>query len=348
MLCCRQSRKLVDKFGSPAQALAASKSRLETVPGLSHGIASAIKSEADPDQARRIAARIIQLGWTVLFPDDTRYPGNLKQLDDYPPVLFVTGDLPPADLKVIAIVGTRHATEKGKMFAHWLAGQLTQHGLVVVSGMAEGIDSAAHWGAIDAGGKTVAVWGTSLEIIYPPSNRQLAEKIRATGAVLSEYLPETRPDKSTFPDRNRIISGLAEAVIVIEAGERSGALITANYALEQGRDLFAVPGLPGADNAAGTNTLIKKGAHLLTGPDDIFEQLPRLKGEVAAKRFSAMPDLSDVERKMLGCLAEGPLQIDKLARQAELPVSVLMGYMLALEIKGIVRELSGKRFVLAE
>jgi DNA processing protein len=341
-------RKLVAAFGSPAQALAAPKSQLEAVPGLSHGLASAIKTECDDTKARQVAARIGQLGWTVLFPDDDVYPAALKQLEDYPVLLFAAGEVPGSDQKMIAMVGTRHATEKGKLFAHWLAGRLAGNGLTVVSGMAEGIDSASHQGALDVGGRTVAVWGTSLEIVYPPSNRRLAEQLTHDGVVFSEYLPDTHPDKSTFPERNRIISGLAEAVIVVEAGEHSGALITAGFALEQGREVFAVPGLPGSENAAGTNALIKRGAHLLTQPEDIFEQLPRLRGEVVARKFSALPDMTDMERKMVACLAEGPQQIDQLSRMTKLSVGDLMGFMLALEIKGIVRELSGKRFVLAE
>jgi len=340
--------KLVSRFGTPAGVLSASHSELETVPGVSLTTAQAIKSAYDGEEARQIASRIVQLGWSVMFPDEVDYPVLLGNISQPPPVLFRLGEPPSPDDKMIAIIGTRRATEKGSMFTRRLASGLAQQGVVVVSGMAEGIDTAAHRGALDGGGKTVAVWGTSLDIVYPPSNKSLATEIRERGAIYSEYLPCTRPDKSTFPDRNRIISGMSDGAVVVEAGARSGALITASYALEQGRELFAVPGAPNADNSVGTNSLIKKGANLLTDVDDIFEQLPRLKGEVAARRFKASPDLTEMERKVVDMLSEGPLQIDQLSRRTDLPVPELMGFVLALEMKGVVQELFGKRFVLAE
>ncbi len=340
--------RLVSRFGTPAGALAASMSDLETVPRISLTVAQAIKSSYDGVTARQIASRIIQLGWSVLFPGEGDYPELLNHISQPPPILFRLGDPPSPNDKMIAIIGTRHATEKGMMFTRRLASGLAQQGVVVISGMAEGIDTAAHRGALDGGGKTIAVWGTSLDIVYPQSNRSLAAEIRGKGAVYSEYLPETRPDKSTFPERNRIISGMSEGAVVVEAGVKSGALITAACAAEQGRELFAVPGAPDAGNSVGTNSLIKKGASLLTEVDDIFEQLPRLKGEVAARRFKALPDLTEMERKVVDLLSEGPLQIDQLSRQTDLPVSEMMGFVLALEMKGIVQELFGKRFVLAE
>jgi len=341
-------RKLVEGFGSPSAALSASKSELEAVPGMSHGLASAIKTEYDGDRARETAARIIQLGWTVLFADDEEYPKSLLETPDPPVLLFQMGSCVSPDERMIAIVGTRHATENGRLFTHRLAGELARAGLTVVSGMAEGIDSAAHRGALDGGGRTIAVWGTSLDIIFPASNKRLAQEILAQGAIYSEYLPGTHADVSTFPERNRIISGLVEGVVVVEAGAKSGALITARCALDQGRELFAVPGSPEAQKSEGTNKLLKKGARLLTGVEDIFQELPRLKGEVTAKRFRARPDMSDIELKMVDFLSHGPLQIDQLSRLAELPIPDLMGFMFALELKGVVRELSGKRFVLAE
>ncbi len=340
--------RLIQKFGSPASALSASVQELEAVPFLSHALATAIKQQADPETARATAARIIQLGWDVLFPDILGYPVALARIPDPPPILFRLGDPIHEDDKLVAIVGTRHPSERGKLFTAKLAGDLARAGITVVSGMAEGIDSAAHAGALDAGGKTIAVWGTSLDIIYPPTNKKLAERIAKQGAVYSEYIPGTNPDKAFFPERNRIISGLSEAIIVIEAGAKSGALITAEHAIEQGRELFAVPGSPDALTSLGTNSLIKKGARLLTGIQDLFDDLPRLAGKVSAKRFQSLPDLTDMERKMIALLAEGPVQIDNLSRSANLTVSEVLEYMLALELKGVVQELSGKRFMLSE
>lgn len=340
--------RLIQKFGSPSAALSASVQELEAVPSLSHALATAIKQQADPETARATAARIIQLGWEVLFPNTVEYPVFLARIPDPPPILFRMGDPIHEDDKLVAIVGTRHPSERGKLFTAKLAGDLARAGITVVSGMAEGIDSAAHAGALDAGGKTIAIWGTSLDIVYPPTNKKLAERIGKQGAIYSEYPPGTNPDKGYFPERNRIISGLSEAVIVIEAGTKSGALITADLAIEQGRELFAVPGPPDALTSIGTNSLIKKGARLLTGIQDLFDDLPRLAGKVSAKRFQALPDLTDMERKMITLLAEGPVQIDILSRSANLTISEVLEYMLALELKGVVQELSGKRFMLSE
>jgi DNA processing protein len=185
-------------------------------------------------------------------------------------------------------------------------------------------------------------------MLFPLSNKALAEEIKKNGAVYSEYLPGTRPDKITFPERNRIISGLSVGVIVVEAGEKSGALITATHALEQGREIFAVPGAPDSSRSRGVNNLIKKGARLLTSAEDVFEEIPQLKSGILVKKFKKLPELTDIERKIIEHFSEGPLQIDQLSRDAALPVSELMEFLLAMEIKGVVRELPGKRFVLSE
>lgn len=339
-------RRLVTQFGSPSAALGARLSELEAVPGISSALAKAIKSEVDVQSAQDMAARVLKLGWTVLTPESPEYPSMLKEVADAPVLLFRLGEPLPSDARTIAIVGTRHPSEKGKRFCKSLATDLAQSGVTVVSGMAEGIDSAAHAGALEGGGKTVAIWGTSLDIVYPSGNRALAQKIQASGAVYSEYLPGTGPEKAYFPERNKIISGMCEAVIVIEGGLKSGALITADAALNQGRELFAVPGAPDAAMSVGTNHLIKKGARLLTSAKDLFEELPRLTGKIVAKQFAAIPDLTDAERQMVELLSDGPMQLDHLSRLTERPVADLMSYLLALELKGIVQELSGKRFAL--
>ena len=351
--------RLVRAFGSPGAALAAPISQLVTVSGISRGIASDIRKSADPTKAAKTgrwtlmrrdqaAARVIQLGWEALFIEDDRYPAPLRRIPDAPPLIFRLGAGWSNEDKAIAIVGTRHATESGRRFTHGLAAALAREGIIVVSGMAEGIDSAAHQGALDAHGQTIAVWGSSLDIVFPSSNRQLAEKIVAQGAVYSEYLPGTHPDKATFPERNRIISGLADGVIVVEAGKKSGALITARFALEQGRELFAVPGSPGARMSEGANDLIKTGARLLTSVEDVFDELPRLKGEVVARKFSQLPDLTEMERSIVKHLSTEPRQVDKVARGAGMAVEELLGYLLTLELKGLVVEMSGKRFALTE
>lgn len=340
------SNRLIKEFGSPSSALAASVSKLEAVRGLSHRTASAIKEHYDSELSRRIAARIIQLGWAVLFPDDSDYPTNLTQIHTPPPLLFRLGQAISPDDKQIAIVGTRHATEAGRLFTHRLASDLAKAGIIVVSGMAEGIDSSAHRGALEGGGRTVAVWGTPLDRVFPAVNRKLAEQIREQGATYSEYFPGVEVNPANFSERNRIISGLSEGVVVVEAGRKSGALITAKHALDQGRELFAVPGHPHADKSIGTNDLVRMGARLLTGVNDIFDELPRLKGEVSARRFKQLPEFTEMERSLVDHLATGPQQIDQLCRKVSLPVSETMEYLLALELKGVVRELTGKRFTL--
>ncbi|HEX2896928.1 MAG TPA: DNA-processing protein DprA, partial [candidate division Zixibacteria bacterium] len=247
--------KLIKVFGDTRGVFEAPIDRLAEINGISRSQASTIKSEMNFDKAEQSAARIVQLGWNVLFLEDENYPYSLKQISDAPPILFSAGRPISTNDKLIAIVGTRLPSESGKVFTYNLAEKLAQEGIAVVSGMAEGIDSAAHRGALDAGGNTIAVWGSSLDIVYPSSNKSLAEEIRTKGTIFSEYFPETQPDKDTFPRRNRIISGLSLGTIVIEAGEKSGALITANHALEQGRELFAVPGAPDASRSRGVNNL---------------------------------------------------------------------------------------------
>ncbi len=340
--------KLVGQFGTPSDVFERSLGDLEKVTGISRTLATAIKSASNRDASKAIYARIVQLGWEILFPEHAVYPQPLCSAPDSPPLLFRVGSAWSPSDKMIAIVGTRHASEKGKQFTTTLAGELTRAGMTIVSGMAEGIDSAAHLGALEAGGKTVAVWGTPLNLVYPPINRGLAEKIARSGSIYSEYLPDTRVDPAYFPERNRVISGLSEATIVVEAGWKSGALITADCAIAQGRELFAVPGAPDSPQSLGTNTLIKKGARLLTGPQDLFDEIPRLRGEVTAHRFQALPDLTDTEKRVVSAMAGGPFQLDQLSRLVEVPVAELLEYLLALELKGVVQELSGKRFVLSE
>ena len=341
--------RLVKTFGSPSRALHTSVSKLEAVSGISSSLARDIKEKFDAEKARQMAARVIQLGWTVLFSDRQDFPASLSNISsgDIPPVLFCEGS-GAIESNAIAIVGTRHPTEEGRLFAFNLAASLAKAGITVVSGMAEGVDSAAHKGALEAGGQTIAVWGSSLDIVYPSSNKTLAGQIKSNGLTISEYFPGTSPERAHFPERNRIISGLSEGVVVVEAGQKSGALITAYQALSQQRELFAVPGRPGAKMSEGSNILIKKGARLLTSVDDICEELPRLKGKVLSKKFVQLPDMTDNEKKIIELLSSGPQQIDQLAQGAGLPVSDLMEFLLALELKGAVRELSGKRFVLSE
>lgn len=339
---------LVRKFGSAPGVLGAPLEELKAVNGISDNLARAIKKGGNIKQARETANKIEKLGWTVLLTDDPEYPVELNRISDYPPMLFRLGEPTLPHEKMIAVVGTRRCSDESRRFTRQLARDLTEAGLVVVSGMAEGIDGAAHHGALDASGKTVAVWGTSLEIVFPVGHKQLARQIEATGTIYSEILPGVPTDKSFFPARNRIISGLAEGVIVVEASDKSGALITAEQALDQGRELFAVPGSPGSKRFSGTNRLIKQGANLLTEAADVFKAIPRLQDNARASKLHQLPEMTEMERLMVDQMADGPVQIDHLSRLMELPVSDLMGFLLALELKGLVQEVSGKRFCLSD
>ncbi len=327
----------------------ASIAELSQLDGISTTTAKAIHAGSDKASAAEIAARVIQLGWQTWLLESESYPFRLKQISDPPPFIFGFGETISFSEPMIAIVGTRHPTDRGRMFASTLAGELASRGIPVVSGMAEGIDSAAHMGAIEAKGKTLAVLGCSLDYVSSTLRRQLANTISQNGLLLSEYLPGTRPDKSTFPGRNRIISGLVEGVVVVEAGKKSGALITATHAIEQNKTLFAVPGAPDATMSQGTNELIKQGARLITSVTDIFEELPQLgKAVLVGKTALKLPSMTKAERAIFDSVAEGPKQIDQLSRSLKVPIADLMEFLLALELKGVVRELSGKRFTIAE
>lgn len=339
--------RLVKSCGSPEEALSASQEKLESVKGMTPALARAVRNKVDHDAAGVTAAKVIDYGWEVLYPNSVEYPGQLLHIDEPPPLLFRVGRAWSPSDKLIAIVGTRHCSSAGRRFTHRLAADLSEAGIVVVSGMAEGIDSAAHQGALSRGRQTVAVWGRPLDVVYPTCNQGLAEKIKQTGTIYSEYPPGAPHFKGSFPERNRVISGISEGVVVVEAGEKSGALITARYALEQDRELFAVPGSPLDGKSVGCNKLIKEGCRMVTSAQDIFDELPLLKGEIKARTFSADPDMTESERSLLHMLSSGPLQIDQMSHGAELSIPEIMELLLALELKGVVQEFSGKRFGLA-
>lgn len=338
--------QLLNTFGSAGNALEASISRLTDVPGIGRETASTIIEKQDRKKAEKIVEKVNSKGWRFFIINESDYPRALKTIPDPPPYIFYLGKYEESDNRAIAIVGSRTATEEGRSFAENLAARLAENGVTVVSGMARGVDTAAHRGAMTAEGRTLAVFGSSLDIIYPPEGRNMAAKIIKSGCLLSEYLPGTEPFGPNFPKRNRIISGLSQGVVVIEAAERSGALSTAGHALQQNREIFAVPGSPRVLTSKGTNHLIKEGAVLLTSIDDIFEALPRLKGQVIARRTENIEDLTELEKSILNHFGADPIQVDKLARETNTPMPDLLQILLALELKGIVKELSGKRFIL--
>jgi DNA processing protein len=291
-------------------------------------------------------ARVKEAGVGVIVWGDPDYPVRLQEIASAPPVLYVRGTLEREDEAAIAIVGARYATAYGEDIARELAAALASRGLTIVSGLARGIDAAAHRGAIAGGGRTLAVLGSGLDQIYPPEHAGLADEVAAHGAVLSEFPLGTPPLRLHFPRRNRIISGLSLGVIVVEAGVGSGALITAHHALEQGRDVFAVPGRVHARYSEGCNRLIKAGAKLVESWEDVLSELvPQLR-QRAPKRAvrPSPPELPAAEQQVFDILAEGPCHIDALILRAGLPGGRVASALVGLEMKGLVRQLRGKVF----
>lgn len=292
---------------------------------------------AEWDQVQRSNVQVIT--WL-----DDNYPANLRQIDAPPPLLFVRGDLQPSDLWAIGVVGTRRASVYGREVAHTLSRDLAAQGITIVSGLAIGVDTVAHKAALEAEGRTVAVLGSGVDRIYPPENRGLAQKIIEQGALVSEYPLGTRPDANNFPPRNRIISGLSKGVVIVEAGERSGALITAHFAAEQGRDVFAVPGSILHPGSAGCNALIQQGATPLLAVGDVLKQLEMEQVAMRRAAHAAIP-VDAQEAGLLALLNREPQHIDDLVRQASLPAPQITSLLTIMELKGLVRQVGSLTYV---
>lgn len=338
-------RGLLSAFGSAVRAWEAAPRALQGVAGISPAMAEAMRRFPRAQALRDDRARVARAGVRVIVWGDADYPARLQEIASAPPVLYLRGAL-EAEEPAIAIVGARHATAYGETVARELAAELSRRGLTVVSGLARGIDAAAHRGALEAGGRTLAVLGSGLDHIYPPEHAGLAAEVAAHGALLSEFPLGTAPLRLHFPRRNRIISGLSLGVIVVEAGVGSGALITAHHALEQGREVFAVPGRVHARYSEGCNRLIKAGAKLVETWEDVLSELaPQLRGR-APQRPAAPPPpaLTAAERRVFDLLAEGPLHIDALIVRADLAGGRVASALVGLEMKGLVRQLAGKVF----
>jgi len=350
----RTFHRLLQRFGSPEQVFAASRRMLEEIPGLKRTSIEAIKSRAVvEDSARRELGRIRDLNLRLLCWGTPEYPPLLSNISDPPALLYLKGHLADRDQRAVAVVGSRHPSAYGLTVCKKLCVELAWQGWTVVSGMARGIDSAAHWGALEGGGRTLAVLGTGLDVVYPAENRKLYERIAGSGAVISELPLGTPPDPGNFPVRNRLISGLALGVVVVEATAKSGSLITAGMALEQGRQVFAVPGPLDREGVAGPHRLIKEGAKLVERAADITEELtpmvsPGLVGGSARSgRDEGAPTvpLAERERKIWDLLGVEPLHIDPIARQVGLSVGQAAEVLLRLELMGLVKQLPGTLFV---
>lgn len=297
--------------------------------------------DLDAELERLARARVHLLTW-----EDPSYPRNLREVYNAPPVLYVRGTIEERDEWAVAVVGTRRASVYGKEAARMVAGGLARAGVTVVSGMARGIDTVAHRACLDAGGRTIAVLGCGVDVIYPRQNAQLAAEIVQRGALVSEYALGTRPDAGNFPPRNRIISGLTLGTVVIEAGLGSGALITADFAAEQGREVFAVPGSVFAKGSRGTNQLIQQGAKMVGTVSDVLEELNLTMVSEQAQARAVIPE-NETEALLLGHLSAEPIHVDDLGRAVRLPIAEVSSTLALLELKGIVRQVGGMNYVLA-
>lgn len=336
-------KRLVDAFGDAETAWKASARDLamaglerKAIEGLQR-----LRATVDPAAERR---RLDRMGIKVLTLLDDAYPSPLRDISDPPPVLYVMGDLQPSDAWAVAVVGTRRATGYGRQVVDRLVAPLARAGVTIVSGLAKGIDTYAHQAALAAGGRTIAVLGSGLDQVYPPENTRLAAEVARKGALITEFPLGMRPDALNFPRRNRIISGLCMGTLVVEAGHQSGALITADFALEQGREVFAVPGNITSPSSQGTNQLIKDGAKLVTEAQDILEELSMTAVAHYQLAQEVLPD-NEVEARLMQFISGEPIHIDELGRRAELPSALVSSTLTMLELKGMVRQVSALSYV---
>lgn len=341
------ARALVRHFGSPRMVFEATESALLQVEGVGPQLAHAIRSFRDWSGVERTLALAGRHGMNLLVLGQPEYPPLLGEISDPPVCLYCKGALIAEDDAAVALVGARRATREGVRAAADLAAGLARHGVTVVSGMARGIDTAAHRAALDAGGRTAAVLGCGLDVVYPAENVRLYREVAERGALLAEFDPGTKPDAGNFPIRNRIISGLSRGIIVVEAEEKSGSLITAQRALDQGREVFAVPGNIYSRGSKGTNRLIQQGAKLVQKVEDVLEELwpERLAG--AGGTAGVVPPVSDEEGRVLDLLREESVHVDPLIQRSGLSPSRVLQVLLQLELKGLVRQFPGQRFARA-
>lgn len=338
---CVLYQGLLRAFGHPGAALAASPSALECA-GVRREVAMAIHRFDEWPRVDEQLARARECGARVVTWADPDYPENLRQIHDPPPFVFVRGTLEPADHLAVAIVGSRSASSYGLQVAREISDGLVRAGITVVSGLARGIDAEAHRAAVHGGGRTLAVLGSGIDVVYPSEHHRLFMAITEHGAVVSEFLMGTKPDAENFPSRNRIISGLALGAVIVEATEKSGSLITAQAAVDQGREVFAVPGPVGA-RSRGTHRLIRDGAKLTERVEDILEEIaPRLLDRGAN---SPTPiELDAVESRLLACIGAETRHIDELIGGSGLTPSQALETLLGLELKGAVQQLPGKYY----
>jgi DNA processing protein len=335
-------RLLRDHFGSLAEAWRAPVVDLKAAGLKGRPLNNLLEAQKSLDLSAEME-RLDRTGAAVLTWEDEDYPPRLLKIDLPPPVLYVHGSLDEADDLALAIVGTRRASAYGRQVTQDLAAQLARSGVTIVSGLALGIDGEAHRAALDTGGRTIAVLASGVDIVYPPKHRKLAYEIVQQGALVSDYPLGTRPEAGNFPPRNRIISGLSMGVLVTEAGIKSGALITTNYALEQGRDVFAVPGNITAKGSDGTNKLIQEGAHTVRKVEDILETLNLTSVIDYVEARETLP-ADPTEAALLAELEDGALHADELGQRCGLPIAQVTSTLAMMELKGMVRQVGSMTY----
>jgi len=341
----KRLRALLHAFGDVKAAWNASEEELMAIGLDQRSIRNLLDARArldlDAELAKAEAANVRVLVW-----DDPDYPSNLKRIDSAPPLLYLRGELRPEDEWAVAVVGTRRATDYDKEVTRKLVTELARAGVTVVSGLARGVDAAAHRAALDEGGRTIAVLGNGLDRVYPPEHLDLARAIVEQGALISEQPLGMRPDARNFPARNRIISGLSLGVLVVACPWNSGAIITARQALEQGREVFAIPGGILSRNSEGPNRLLKEGATPVTEANDILEALNLTRAAQYMDARLTLPE-DPLEAQLLDLLSAEPRHVDEIRREAGLPVNQVSSALAMMELKGMVRSVGGMKYVLA-
>ncbi|MBI4690587.1 MAG: DNA-protecting protein DprA [Nitrospirae bacterium] len=340
------AKKLLAIYKRPESIFKASYKELSGIPGIGSKKAKNLRDFSGWKKVENSIKMLEHRGIRTVTFHDRDYPETLKNIDDAPIVFYMKGKIQKEDRYAISVVGSRKFSSYGKFAAEKLSGELVSMGFTIISGMARGIDTLAHVAALKAGGRSIAVLGSGIDIPYPAENKGLIEKIANSGYVMSEFPLGTKPDKENFPRRNRIISGLSLGVLVIEAAAGSGSLITASCAVDQGKEVFAVPGNINSINSAGTNDLIKKGAKIVQNAGDIVEELvPVLKGFIRTCE-KTKEGLSDEERRFCDIMTAEPKHVDLLSRESGMPSSKVLGILLNLELKGVVKQAEGKKFFL--
>lgn len=338
---------LISRFGSAGSVFHARIQDLVSVEGVREEAARKLLKRETSASPERVLQEVERNGARVIRFTDPEYPASLRAIHDPPPLLYAKGLEIPPTLPFVAVVGSRNPTHYGTDAARAICQGLAKRGAGVVSGMARGIDSAAHWGALEGDGWTVAVFGTGIDVLYPETNARLREAILEKGTVVTELPPGTGPDAWNFPNRNRIISGFSRGVVVVEATMKSGSLITASLALEQGREVFAVPGSIESFKSTGCHFLIKQGAKLVENADDILGELGLCEPPPRGTKQGSFPfpALEGVERAIYDILCEYPTHIDDIVRKGSWTAGEVSGILMKMELKGLIRQLPGKMFV---